>query len=508
MHNEYKTSKEAFVSGTTGSSVLHINMICSVALSSIALHSTLHSRLAIFRTMPFFIEWLVLVVPLLLSMTIYADAPGALSMLLLVPTAVLLLLPPIERGTPLPTQLDESKPDVVASEHNRSLLRASMTPLPVLSIYRAHMMLMTVLSILAVDFQVFPRALAKCETYGVSLMDLGVGSFIFSQGVVSAIPLLKDPSHLQKPLSTKLMRTLKKVTPVAMLGLIRLLAVKGTGYPEHVTEYGVHWNFFMTLALLPILEVFAHRMILHMPVALLGLWIGVLQQCLLSFAGLQDFLLDAPRSNIISANKEGLISLLGYLSIHLIGLSLGTIILPPIPSFFRKRQAILTDGKKYGDTNLDLTVPRQPAKTTSELCAYTLVWWVLLVFIKLKLAVSRRMVNLPYILWISAVNTSCILGYYLLDMFFFPRRVSRLKDTSDPTGKRLMGEEGSHTPILLEAINANSLVIFLVANIATGLINFSLKTMYTADGKAILILSGYGFGICGFAWLFRNRRLL
>jgi len=31
----------------------------------------------------------------------------------------------------------------------------------------------------------------------------------------------------------------------------------------------------MTLALLPILEVFAHLMILHMPVALLGLWIGV-----------------------------------------------------------------------------------------------------------------------------------------------------------------------------------------------------------------------------------------
>jgi len=120
--------------------------------------------------MPFFIEWLVLVVPLLLSMTIYADAPGALSMLLLVPTAVLLLLPPIERGTPLPTQLDEPKPDGVASEHNRSLLRASVTSLPVLSIYRAHMMLMTVLSILAVDFQVFPRALAKCETYGVSLV--------------------------------------------------------------------------------------------------------------------------------------------------------------------------------------------------------------------------------------------------------------------------------------------------------------------------------------------------
>ena len=34
------------------------------------------------------------------------------------------------------------------------------------------MMLMTVLSILAVDFPIFPRSLAKCETYGVSLVSI------------------------------------------------------------------------------------------------------------------------------------------------------------------------------------------------------------------------------------------------------------------------------------------------------------------------------------------------
>ena len=34
------------------------------------------------------------------------------------------------------------------------------------------MMLMTILAILAVDFPVFPRSLAKCETYGVSLVRL------------------------------------------------------------------------------------------------------------------------------------------------------------------------------------------------------------------------------------------------------------------------------------------------------------------------------------------------
>lgn len=32
MADDYKASKEAFVSGTTGSSVMHINVISSVAL--------------------------------------------------------------------------------------------------------------------------------------------------------------------------------------------------------------------------------------------------------------------------------------------------------------------------------------------------------------------------------------------------------------------------------------------------------------------------------------------
>lgn len=239
MHDDYKTSKEAFVSGTTGSTVLHINAICSVALSSIALHSALTSRVAVFRSTPFFVEWILLSVPLLLSMTVYAEAPGALSVLMLVATAVLLLLPPIEDGAPLPTRVDDGTASA-CDVGDRSVFQASLPPLRALSTYRAHMMLMTVLSILAVDFQVFPRALAKCETYGVSLMDLGVGSFVFSQGIVSAIPLLKDPSHLRKPFGYKLLNTLKKVASVAILGLIRLLAVKGTDYPLNIgTRDGV-----------------------------------------------------------------------------------------------------------------------------------------------------------------------------------------------------------------------------------------------------------------------------
>ena len=62
-------------------------------------------------------------------------------------------------------------------------------------------------------------------------MDLGVGSFVFSQGVVSAIPILKDPVYLSSSPAPKILRTIKKTLPLIFLGIVRVIMVKGVEYP-------------------------------------------------------------------------------------------------------------------------------------------------------------------------------------------------------------------------------------------------------------------------------------
>ncbi|KAF8965738.1 GWT1-domain-containing protein [Flammula alnicola] len=598
MADGYKEAKESFVSGMTGSSITLINLVSLVALvrlAAVSLYAAIRTRIAPTRRIGFLASWALLVLPMLLGMTVAATNPLYLLALLLLPLGFTLVrLPRVEAGTPLPSSVPAS-PSVSPSSSSyeyATQIRPTKTgsvgqrrirPLPALTTYRAHMMLMTVLAILAVDFPVFPRPLAKCETFGVSLMDLGVGSFVFSQGIVSAIPLLKDPAYITAPLLPKVLRVTKKSLPVIALGGLRVVLVKMTGYPEHVTEYGVHWNFFITLALLPILQVLLHPVLLFLPISMVGVLVALLQQLALSHFHLKAYVLSDVRSSLVSANKEGLVSLPGYLAIQLLGLSAGTLILPPSPSFFRRRQAALLSTQKQkekarkrrnsdphpandndndrdedgGDTqapDTDVSAPRQTGKTATELCGYAILWWALLGVVRVLRVggrwdvyggVSRRMVNLPYILWVAAFNVSFLLLYLVvLDMgLFADPDASRAKANLNANVKRQPKHQSTQTlaqpvpgppfqragpgveagagaeavgggstgalgnpPRLLEAVNRHGLSVFLLANILTGLVNLSVSTMYASDVWALSILCGYSLALCGAAWVVDGRR--
>ncbi|KAJ3508578.1 hypothetical protein NLJ89_g5678 [Agrocybe chaxingu] len=318
-----------------------------------------------------------------------------------------------------------------------------------------------------------------------------------------------------------------KCLPIIAMGVVRVLLMKGAEYPEHVTEYGVHWNFFITLTLLPVLQVFLHPIFQHVSISTAGTLVALVQQITLSKFGLKDYVLFAPQTSLISANS--------------------TLILPPSPNFFSQRQkALLSNGskeRKRKDSNmsssaskeLDLSAPRQLGKTAVELCAYSIVWWTALDvtrFIEIgekwsrgEGGVSRQMVNLPYILWVVAFNTSFLLSYIVvLDIWIFSeskeksteakhRQITSPKKSqgSQPLPQDLkatsLGSPAPHlspfSPIslstlpaylsvpspsrnlaatstgnpskLLEVINKHGLTIFLLANVLTDLINLSCQ---------------------------------
>ncbi len=176
---DYKTAKEGFVANQNGSTLNHINLISLVALTSLSFYSTLRARTHLPSSSSlslFLAQFLLLVAPLLVAVTIAAKRPGwdALKVnLLFIGATVTVYVGTKERIARNRTSLPHStKIDQTVDNGNRRNESGKIPFLPFVTTWRAHMMLMTSLCILAVDFPVFPRELAKCETFGVSLVCL------------------------------------------------------------------------------------------------------------------------------------------------------------------------------------------------------------------------------------------------------------------------------------------------------------------------------------------------
>lgn len=271
-------------------------------------------------------------------------------------------------------------------------------------------------------------------------MDLGVGSFVLANSLVSR--------QARNVSSTKWKGALKSVFPLLILGFIRLITTSGVDYQVHVGEYGVHWNFFFTLSAVSILTT-----LINIPPqysGIVGSTILVGYQYWLIY-GLNTYLLSNQRgSDIISQNKEGLFSIFGYWSIYLIGVQLGNSL------FFGKNSTATLRSKRR---------------------ARIIVWILALFFWMTTLLldsyverVSRRMCNLAYVTLVLAQNLQ-VLGILMLSGYV----------------------AGNETTVLEEAINNNLLAAFLLANLLTGLVNLSVDTLSTSSISALFILLVYAF---------------
>jgi glucosaminylphosphatidylinositol acyltransferase len=440
------------------------------------LWSALQTRQSFFKPytpLSFAVDFLLNVCAILLAITLYSSTPILLNLLLLAPVSIVYALSrhtPSKKAKVPPPKTKDAEPE------------NPLPKKPFLTIYRGAMLVVTCLGILAVDFRIFPRRFAKVENWGTSLMDVGVGSFVFSAGVVAARPILKEQlAGKSTPLSTRLYKSIRHSLPLIVLGFIRLYSVKGLDYAEHVTEYGVHWNFFFTLGFLPPFLALFQTAFAYIPsYAGLAVLLGAAYQIALEFTSLKAFVLTAPRTDLFSQNREGIFSFFGYLAIFLAGQSTGMFVIP------RKLSSTATTGTE------------QRKRLLLTLGAWSGIWILLFVGITnykygLALSVSRRLANLPYILWIAAFNTSQILAFCLVETFFFPS----VYKSSDAKQEKEAYEFA--TSRVLEAYNRNGLFVFLVANLGTGVVNMTVRTLDVRSQVAMGILVVYGGLVTGLA---------
>lgn len=427
------------------------------------------------NTLPaLFVDFLLNCGATLFATTIYSPSPWILNLLLLLPAIALYVLekPAPPKEAPRPPRIDRSEKD--------SKLDA-LPVKPFITNYRGAMMVITCVAILAVDFRVFPRRFAKVENWGTSLMDMGVGSFVFTAGVVSVRSSLKEGAG-RLPLSKRLPASLRHAIPLLVLGVIRLISVKGLDYAEHVSEYGVHWNFFFTLGFLPpFAALFQSAFDLVPSYAVLSFTLAAVYEIVLDWTSLGPYILIAPRTNLLSKNREGIFSFLGYLAIFLAGQSLGASALP-------RQQPIAKDAP--------FTVKLRQS-TLGKLATASLIWTALFYFsvgyYGLGLSVSRRLANLPYFLWVSSFNSYQITICCAIETFLFPNLYRATTKSEESRRSR------DATSTILYAFNRNGLVVFLVANLLTGLVNMTLPTLNMSVIESMAVLTAYIAVVAGVA---------
>lgn len=484
-----KQMKEAFVSNHNGTSVLEITeglclpafcILCRGLLIVLSPH--LRSSSHTWRTR-FFIDFAFLIVPLVITLTVFSTFVLLEYLVVIIFGAGLFYEIYCRRtcyaGMPVQKILEKFLKVSLESEY-----------IPAISCFRVINSAFTAVAILAVDFPLFPRRFAKTELYGTGAMDFGVGGFIF--GTAMVCPEVRG-IYTKGSRLCYLRKSLCSVWPLVLLGMGRLVIIKSIGYQEHLTEYGVHWNFFFTII---VVKLITSLLLIIFPLNkswIVALSMTVLYQLALNFTPLKSFILygtdgSGTRVGLLNANREGIISTLGYAAIHMAGVQTGSYVLkkrPHIKDWIKVTYCVLL-------TAIGLFIALYILQVTVEVA-------------------SRRMANLAFCIWIVAscliLLSSLLLGDIILSFAKF-----LIKGAAVPCSWELIQSPGinkKHSeslvskaerkePIccLITAMNRNQLIFFLLSNVTTGLINLSVDTLHSNTLWALFLLNLYMFSNC------------
>ncbi|XP_022212235.2 uncharacterized protein At4g17910 isoform X2 [Drosophila obscura] len=174
-------------------------------------------------TLCYAVEFLLIVPPVVLLVTVASDYCTHILLLMLVCSLWFLF-----------------RSQALQRARARSQFDLGGTRPTVLTLVRALTHLITAVCILAIDFGSFHRPYRKSRTFGAKLMDTGIGLFVVTMGLVS---------HRTRHTKDLRRSTVYAALPLLLLGLARTVALLIVGYGQDEHEYGRDLNAFFTLGL-------------------------------------------------------------------------------------------------------------------------------------------------------------------------------------------------------------------------------------------------------------------
>ena len=495
-----KAEKEAFVTGHSGTTISEILLVCISAPIGIFLFHELRNchekcyKQSLSFHMAVILESLTILLPMTLCQTILLH-PFGVGVLVLMLTVALMLH--------LSRRANISKTNAIDDASKKEITGSRSANLDFLTFYRSTVSYLTFVAILAVDFPIFPRSFAKTEVNGYSLMDVGAASFCISGGLVSWFARRNSNGgaeagagdNIHPSESKRFKKVAWRCIPLLIMGFIRLLTTKGLEYQEHVSEYGVHWNFFFTLTIVGLTSTFIRAVLrIKNPIW----WIGLLccYQFMLTRGGLQEYIEDAPRHcgdehegkgnnlflfglgpvcHLFAANREGLLGSIGYLIFHLASEDIA-------------HYCLWSCSSKGKDQNQN---------QGSRLVIVTVVsWTVHLISVSvLGIQASRRSTNMSFVAWAIAHNMT------ILSLSWLAFKLGNLNSSNLSTGAMAnihmkdrhddVDVDVEMNPPIFAAVNRHGLLVFILANLMTGAVNLSIDTLHASNLEAIVVIFLY-----------------
>ncbi|CAF1327602.1 unnamed protein product [Adineta steineri] len=422
--DDYRQRKELFISNLNGTTLYEtasvlINMCTTYFLCQILKHSFVNNLF-----FNFLFENCIIIIPLISICTLSSSISHIFHFVIWSIALFIYFL---------------KKP---SSINNSQTINKSYSRL--IELTRGQILIVTCICILAVDFSIFPRRYAKTENYGYSIMDLGVGAFTITHGMVSSEARNKQ---------TNFKELLVENFVLFILGLIRLISVKYFSYIEHISEYGIHWNFFLTLCFMKLIGN-CLLLITKNLFALICLTLLFHEIILLRYLQFDNYLIEVNnlRIGFIDANREGIFSLGGYVCLYLIGIFFGRLII----NYERNQQF------------LQMTIKFSIA---------------MIILCGISYNTSRKLCNFGYIS--STTGLAClIIASYSVILWLLIRKGYSTEST------------------LLKYVNQKGFDMFLLANVLTGIINLNLNTIDTSNSVALCIIIIYMFILSTYVYCF------